>query len=150
MSTHTHSSDELQRDAARILADIVPAEGATLLTLSGELGAGKTTFVQGIAEALGVREVVTSPTFVIEKVYTLEGQRWQRLIHIDAYRLHDPHELEMLGWKELLLDAGNLIVLEWPERVELIIPDTAIRIRIDIEGDGRIITIYGGKKKEEN
>ena len=119
------------------------SDAATVVTLSGELGAGKTTFTQALAKALGVGESVTSPTFVIEKAYELEGQRWDRLVHIDAYRLKGEHELEVLGWKELIAEPANLIVLEWPERVPSLIPEEAIRIRFEIEGEKRTITVNG-------
>jgi tRNA threonylcarbamoyladenosine biosynthesis protein TsaE len=137
-------------NSGQFVAGLEPAgNSATVVTLSGELGAGKTTFAQGMARALGVEETVTSPTFVIEKIYQLENQKFARLVHIDAYRLKSAHELEVLGWKELLADPGNLIVLEWPEQVAEAIPADAIRIRFDIQGDERIISINGedsGKK----
>ncbi len=107
--------------------------------------------MQECAAALGVQETVSSPTFVIEKIYDLEGQKFERLIHIDAYRLKGAHELTALGWDEIASDPGNLILLEWPERVPEIIPTTALRIRFDIAEDARIITIDGegnGKKEE--
>ena len=127
--------------AAECVASLTPKEsGATVIVLSGGLGAGKTTFVQGMAKALGVEDTVTSPTFVLEKVYAIEGQPFARLVHVDAYRLKGAHELEVLGWKELIQNPGNLIVLEWPERVAEAIPTDAIRIKFDIHGDGRIIT----------
>jgi len=132
------------------IATLKPAQDrATLVTLSGELGAGKTTFVQAAAEALGVTDTVTSPTFVIEKIYLLEKQKFSRLIHIDAYRLKSAHELEALGWKDLLADSHNLILIEWPERVAEIIPEDAIRVRIDIDEDRRIITIDGKENGEK-
>ncbi len=106
-----------------------------VVALSGDLGAGKTTFVQHIAKALGVEETVASPTFVIEKIYALAGQTFDRLVHIDAYRLDGAHELEKLGWQELLADPGNLILIEWPERVEAIIPADAIRLVLGILDD---------------
>jgi tRNA threonylcarbamoyladenosine biosynthesis protein TsaE len=147
MQRRSATSDELRAIAAEFLARLVPKEdGATLVTLSGDLGAGKTTFTQALARELGVEETVASPTFVIEKVYRLKGQRWQRLIHIDAYRLRFAKELRVLGWEQLLADPGDLIVLEWPEKVPELIPDDAVKVRIDIEGDGRIITIDGEEK----
>ena len=132
-----------------------PPNRGTLVTLSGELGAGKTTFVQAMARALGVEETVTSPTFVIQKIYELEGQpldsargkKFSHLIHIDAYRLKSAHELEMLGWKELCADPANLILIEWPKNVASLIPDDAIRIRFDIHGDERTISINGEEKE---
>jgi tRNA threonylcarbamoyl adenosine modification protein YjeE len=142
------SADELRSFARDFLRDLAPRpDGATLVTLSGELGAGKTTFAQALARELGVEETVASPTFVIEKVYRLKGQRWQRLIHIDAYRLRFAKELAVLGWEQLLADSGDLIVLEWPEKVPELIPADAARVRIDIDGDTRIITIDGGEKE---
>jgi len=150
MELRSHSAEELQAHAAQFVSDLRPRQRALVVTLSGELGAGKTIFVQGIAKALGVEETVTSPTFVIEKIYQLEGRTFARLIHMDAYRLKSAHELEVLGWKELLEDPGNLIVLEWPERVIRAIPSDAIRIRFDIENEGRIITINGTEENGEN
>ncbi|MEK7601141.1 MAG: tRNA (adenosine(37)-N6)-threonylcarbamoyltransferase complex ATPase subunit type 1 TsaE [Patescibacteria group bacterium] len=149
MQRRTHSGEQLKSFAQEYVRTLSPRSYATVVALSGELGAGKTTFVQGVAAALGVQETVASPTFVIEKVYELSRQKWERLIHIDAYRLKSAHELEVLGWKEITEDPANLILLEWPERVEEAIPDEAIHIRIDIEGDGRIISIEHGKKDGE-
>jgi tRNA threonylcarbamoyladenosine biosynthesis protein TsaE len=147
MDVTTCSLEEFNGVARRFVEGRVPhAERATVVTLSGELGAGKTTFVQAVAKVLGVAESVTSPTFVIEKVYKLEDQKFERLIHIDAYRLKGAQELGALGWRGLLGDSGALIVLEWPERVEDAIPEDAIRIRFDIHGDERTISINGQEK----
>ena len=89
------NAQELQAYARKFVASLMPhRDAATLVTLSGDLGAGKTTFTQGIARALGVEETVASPTFVIEKVYVLTAQRWERLVHIDAYRLEGIHHLD--------------------------------------------------------
>jgi len=143
------NAQEMQEFAETIVLDVVPHDTATVVTLSGELGAGKTTFVQGVAHALGVEETVASPTYVIEKVYALTDQKFSHLVHIDAYRLKGADELAMLGWDELVSEPGNLVLLEWPEKVSALIPETAIRLRIDIDGDGRIITRNDGKESEE-
>ncbi len=108
---------------------------ATVVSLHGDLGAGKTTFVQGSARALGVKESVTSPTFVIQKIYPLQGQVFERLIHIDAYRLKDSHELEILNWSETLRDPANIIFIEWPERVEGAIPKYATLLKLRFVDD---------------
>lgn len=144
MEHRSHTADELRAIAAAFIAKSEPApERATIIALSGDLGAGKTCFAQGAARALGVAEQVSSPTFVIEKVYPLSGQRWERLIHIDAYRLKGAEELRVLRWGDLVKDRENLILIEWPEQVPGAIPDGAIRVHFAIEGDGRIITIDG-------
>jgi tRNA threonylcarbamoyladenosine biosynthesis protein TsaE len=124
------------------ISTLEPKVGAaTVVILSGVLGAGKTTFTQEVAKALGVEEAVTSPTFVLEKIYKLEGQKFSHLVHIDAYRLNGAHELGVLGWKELLADSGNLILLEWPERVDGAIPEDAMRISFEIQGERRILRV---------
>ena len=103
---------------------------ASVITLKGDLGSGKTTFVQFVAHTLGVKENVTSPTFIIMRTYPLgtRGSKWQRLVHIDAYRLEHADELASLGWEDLAKDPGNLIFIEWPEKVEAIIPKDAVRV----------------------
>jgi len=130
-------------EAAQFITTLAVRDtGATVVALSGELGAGKTTFAQGMALALGVEERVTSPTFVLEKIYELQDQKWRHLIHIDAYRINDAHELEVLGWHEIVADPSNLIIIEWPENVAALIPSSAKRISLTGTGDAREI-IYG-------
>lgn len=146
MQRHSTSADELREIAREYINTLIPSGQATVITLSGELGAGKTTFSQGMAQALGVEETVSSPTFVIEKTYQLKGQKWSTLIHIDAYRLTGAKDLEVLHWSELVAVPENLILLEWPENVAAAIPDTAIALRFDIDGDGRIISSTHGKE----
>jgi tRNA threonylcarbamoyladenosine biosynthesis protein TsaE len=146
MKIPIHDEAALHIYAGEFVRGLTACERATLVTLSGDLGAGKTTFTQGVARALGVTDTVASPTYVIEKVYTLSGALWERLIHIDAYRLTSAHELQVLGWNEMIADPKNLILLEWPERVADILPQESISLRFDIEGEGRIITSAYGKK----
>lgn len=129
--------EEFEIEAAQFVATLVPSgRGATFVTLSGELGAGKTAFAKAVAKALEVNEVVTSPTFVLEKVYMLSGQNFKRLIHIDAYRLEDGNELAPLGFDELMKDSGNLVMLEWPEKVVDVLPTPAVNISLVARPDG--------------
>lgn len=134
------SLEELAAEAARLLNGLSPKDsGATLITLSGELGAGKTAFTKAIAASLGVAGDITSPTFVLEKVYELPtetGRGFKRLIHIDAYRLKNGSELAALGFDELMSDALNLIVLEWPEKVAGALPKADIAFTFTVNNDG--------------
>lgn len=90
--------------------------------LAGELGSGKTTFVQGFAKALGVKERMISPTFVILKRFKIHDSRFKNLIHIDAYRINKPKEILDLGWKEIINNPQNIILIEWAEKIKKILP----------------------------
>lgn len=112
------STEAMREFATHWVSSLVPKKNtATIYGLVGDLGAGKTTFVQGVAKALGITESLTSPTFVIQKSYMAQ-KVFTRLVHIDAYRLHRARELEVLGFSELLKDPHTLILIEWPEQVQ--------------------------------
>ena len=107
--------------------------GGDVLALSGELGAGKTTFVQGLAKAARIAEQITSPTFVLMKIYALPQSvnNIEQLCHIDAYRLESGADLAAIGAQEYIGDARTLTVIEWPERVKELIPRMAIQVSFD-------------------
>lgn len=137
MEKEVRTLAELEAEAGRFVRGLAPADAqATLVTLSGELGAGKTALVKDAAKFLGVEEIVTSPTFVLEKIYLLNEQKFKRLIHIDAYRLEKGADLAPLGFDELMQDAGNIILLEWPEKVADALPSPAVKISIVANHDG--------------
>ncbi len=108
------------------------SDKALLIKLSGNLGAGKTTFTQKFAEALDIAEKITSPTFVLMKIYSINFGQFKKLVHIDAYRLEKSEELLALNFQEILDDPENLILLEWPERVENILPEKNITISFEV------------------
>lgn len=120
----SQSLEETQKIADEFLAGLTPfVDKATVVGLSGNLGAGKTAFTKCVAKILGVEDTVTSPTFVIEKIYELQNQKFTHLIHIDAYRLESGEELLNLGWQRIVSDPKNLILIEWPEMVEGVMPE---------------------------
>jgi tRNA threonylcarbamoyladenosine biosynthesis protein TsaE len=100
-----------------------------LVVLSGDLGAGKTTFAKGLARALGVTEPVTSPTFTIVQEY--DGR--VPLAHVDVYRLDRIQELHDLGFEELL--ESRVTVVEWGEAIALVLPRDRIEVRLGPGGD---------------
>lgn len=131
------------RDLLARVANRGDRTGAAVVALSGELGAGKTSLVKTLARELGLQDEVRSPTFVIEQVYTLPKEAlFDQLIHIDAYRLERGEELSKLGWGEIVADNGNLIVVEWAENVEDILPDGTVWVTMEVSGEEeRDITI---------
>ncbi len=117
-----------------LLAQGAHTNEATVVALLGDLGAGKTTFVQKCGEVLGISDLMQSPTFVIERRYPLLEEPFTTLIHIDAYRIEDPKELTTLKFGDDLADPKNLIFIEWADRVESLLPPSAVRITFSHEG----------------
>ena len=131
LSKNLKETDKVAQDFLNKLSP--KDDSATIVGLFGDLGSGKTTFTQALAKHLNVSEVVTSPTFVIEKIYLLNRSEsfppvFERLIHIDAYRLDSGKELLSLQFAEIQKDPKNLILIEWPERVVDILPADLIKI----------------------
>ena len=98
-----------------------------IICLEGDLGVGKTVFAKGLALGLGLSEPVSSPTFTIVKTY--EGGRLP-LYHFDVYRIEEPEEMEEIGYEDFFFSDG-LTVIEWPSRIEELIPEEAVRVRIE-------------------
>lgn len=137
---------EVDDFASDILATLRKGEKATVVALRGELGAGKTTFVQACAKVLGVTETVTSPTFLVMKRYDSTDTRYTTLIHIDAYRIEEEKELEVLRLRESFKHPENLIMVEWAERVPGYIPQDALWVEMTLENDGTRTIMYGKKE----
>ena len=135
----TYSAEETINLGQKFVALAKP--GSTFC-LTGDLGAGKTTLVRGIARALNIKSVVQSPTFNIMKVY-FDGDR--PLIHIDAYRLADVNT--DIGLDEYIGYETGITVIEWPEFIKDLLPENAIEVNIrHAEGDTRNITIKSDDK----
>ena len=111
--------------------------GASTVFLSGDLGAGKTTFVRGFLKALGYRGLVKSPTYTLVETYSIDGRS---IHHFDLYRLAGSEELEAIGVRDFV-DGQTLCLIEWPERgaVGLLQPD--LHLRITLAGEQREIAI---------
>ncbi len=118
-----YTQEELSEIATKVLmtAQVGHSQGALVIGFEGPLGAGKTTLIQKIVKHYGNSEPVTSPTFVIAKWYTLPHevqQRFKTLVHIDAYRIEDEHELESIRFDTLCLDEHTLVLVEWPSQIK--------------------------------
>lgn len=134
----THSPDET-RALGRTLAQAL--QGGAVVAFTGDLGAGKTAFISGMARGLGIEERVTSPTFTIVNEY--EGGRLP-LFHFDMYRLGSADELFHIGWEDYLA-RGGVCAVEWSENVAEAIEDDAVRVDIARGEDenSRVIHIEG-------
>lgn len=113
-----------------------------VFALVGDLGAGKTAFAGFFLRALGVTDLVTSPTFVIMKNYPLVHSHFTRAYHIDCYRLKNPEEILLLGFAEILKDEKNIVLIEWADRIAGILPpETAWIDFTHVAEDSRAITV---------
>lgn len=131
----SHSVADTKSFAMKVLESLRQQSTAGVLALYGDLGSGKTTFVQEFGKLLGIQTRMQSPTFVIMKMYDISYKTYTRFIHIDAYRLEKPEELDVLGWTELLKDPKNLIVIEWAERAGTLLPSDSLAIRFTFVDD---------------
>ncbi len=123
-------------------------QGATVVLLSGDLGAGKTTMAQTIGKRFGVEKLMQSPTFVIMRNYNLLPTTsnlpsdFSHLVHIDAYRLESESEIEKLGFQEIITNPKNLVLIEWPEKIKKILPRKSFKVLIKhINENERLIEI---------
>lgn len=110
-----------------------------VIELLGDVGAGKTTFTRGLAEGLGVKESITSPSFTISKTYALPGGK--NLVHYDFYRLPDPG-LMSEDLSENIGNPNNIVIIEWADSVANLLPENHIKITISYNDDGaREVTV---------
>ena len=138
----TRSTEETKRVAVNLAQDLKkpplfhqrrislgPIKHAFIIALEGDLGSGKTTFIQGMASGFGIKESVLSPTFLILKQFPVALRNYKNFYHIDAYRLKNPEELLELGFKDLLDNPENIIVIEWADKIKKILPKNILRIK---------------------
>ena len=125
ISVSKNQTDKISRELAKTLRQ---AQGkkffnkAVVIGLSGELGSGKTAFCQSFAKALGVKEKVHSPTFIIFRRYALHVTRYEHLYHFDAYRIKNKKDILALGWEKIISDPKNIILVEWAENIKKVFP----------------------------
>jgi tRNA threonylcarbamoyladenosine biosynthesis protein TsaE len=134
--------DDIAKDITRLVFS-KDTNKATIVLLYGDLGAGKTHITKSVAKALGIKEKIISPTFVLMKKYEIKkNNKFKYLIHIDAYRIEDEKEIEQIGYKEMIQNKDNLIFIEWPEKIHNYLPKNKIEINLShIDEKTRKITL---------
>lgn len=131
--------EQLGADLART------AHGGDIFTLSGDLGAGKTTLSRGFFTALGATQHITSPTFTLMNTYPLTTGDAKTGVHIDTYRLEDEKELFDIGADEYIGDTTCITLIEWPEKLSAILAGKKVHtVTIQHSSDGRIVTVTHG------
>ena len=125
----TYSVSQTKNLGKKLAQDILKfslKKKAIVIALKGELGSGKTTFLQGFAKGLGIKDRILSPTFVILKNFQLPTSNFKCFYHIDCYRIKKPKELLILGFKEIISNPQNIVAIEWAEKVNKILPKESI------------------------
>ncbi len=142
MQHTTHSPEETKLLAQEVASTL---KGGEVLFLEGDLGSGKTTFVQGLVHAFGYTEPVRSPTFALMHTYHIDHPTVKQIVHLDLYRLNDPSELRAFGLEEVVHDPRTIVLIEWPEKGfdgDILLPDKRIVFTI---GEHNQRTIAYGK-----
>ncbi len=112
--------------------------GGDVVGLFGDLGAGKTTFVKGLAQGFGVRRVVKSPSFTLMNIHQTKHRGIKQLVHIDCYRLTNPNQLEEIGALEYFGRKDIVVIVEWAEKVKRLLPKKFLKVYFNIKkGDER-------------
>ncbi|HSX40959.1 MAG TPA: tRNA (adenosine(37)-N6)-threonylcarbamoyltransferase complex ATPase subunit type 1 TsaE [Candidatus Saccharimonadales bacterium] len=126
----TYNSKETQTLGEKLAADL---KAGDVVCLYGDLGAGKTTFVQGLAKGLGVKKRINSPTFIIVRSYRITNSqsRITTFYHIDLYRTQSLEDLKSVGIEEILQEKDAVVVLEWPEKLGKILPEKRIDVKFE-------------------
>lgn len=124
MKSFLSSTDEQTKKFAKGLARI---GGIRIIGLTGGLGAGKTTFVQGFAQGLGIKEKIISPTFVLIRQHKIPNSQ-KMLYHVDLYRLDKIEDIKHLGIEEIIWDPNNVVLIEWAEKIKSLLPKDCLRI----------------------
>ena len=129
------NSPSRTRKIANILAQEILGtklkKTALVLALEGELGAGKTTFLQGFARGLGIKEKILSPTFVIMRKFKIRKKScdFANFYHIDCYRIGKAKEILDLGFREIILNPRNIVAIEWADRIKKILPKNTLALK---------------------
>ncbi|MEK7658354.1 MAG: tRNA (adenosine(37)-N6)-threonylcarbamoyltransferase complex ATPase subunit type 1 TsaE [Patescibacteria group bacterium] len=160
----TKSFKETQKIGEKLADEILkllPQKSAIILGLNGNLGGGKTTFLQGFAKGLGIKEKILSPTFVIYKKFIIspilinkrtQNLEYRQFYHFDCYRIKNYKDFLAIGfsaqggpasgWKEIISNPKNIVAIEWPEKIKKIFPKTAVKINFKfINESARELTI---------
>ncbi len=139
----TETKERAKAMAAQALKDSSLQKEAAVFALQGDLGGGKTTFTQGFAQGMGIKEKILSPTFVLMKKFGISENSCSNLCkfatfyHIDCYRLTESKEIMDLGLKEILSGPGNIVVIEWADKIKEFLPKNTIWIEFVFEGKNK-------------
>ncbi len=127
-TTSYKQTQKLGEKTAKEFLNAMLGKKALVIGLKGNLGGGKTTFLQGFAKGLGVKEKILSPTFVIMKRFGIKNKIFKNFYHFDCYRFDKPEDILELDFEEIISNPENIVAIEWPEKVKRVLPKNIIFI----------------------
>ncbi len=130
LTTGSLQTKKLGQGFAEFLLKNRARNKAVVVGLEGDLGGGKTTFLQGLARGLGIKGRVLSPTFIIIR-------RIKNFYHIDCYRINKPNEILSLGFRKMINDPKNVVVVEWADRIRRVMPKNTIWVKFEFLGENK-------------
>ena len=137
LTTNPSQTKKLGEILAKEILKTKSKKTAFIIGLEGDLGGGKTTFLQGFAKGFGIKEKILSPTFVIIKRFKIKDLRFKKFFHIDCYRIEKSKELLALGFKEIISNPKNIVAIEWADRIREILPKNSIILKFEFIGQNK-------------
>lgn len=137
---------KLGKERAQEILKAPQTERAFIVALQGDLGSGKTTFLQGFAKGLGIKEKILSPTFVIMKKFQFNNltiKQFNNFYHIDCYRIENPKEILELGFEEIIANPKNIVAIEWADRIKKILPKETLWLKFEFKGKNKRKIVVG-------
>lgn len=131
LTKNPNQTKKLGEALAKKILKTRPRKGAFIIGLEGDLGGGKTIFLQGFAKGLGIKQKILSPTFIILKRFKIKDLRFKNFYHIDCYRIKKPKEILDLGFKEIISNSKNLVAIEWAGRIRKILPKNVLILKFE-------------------
>jgi len=133
LTVNPSQTKEIAKKLARGFLKRPSRKQAFIIGLKGDLGGGKTTFLQGFGKGLGIKGKITSPTFVIAKRFSFPSLKkikrgFKNFYHFDCYRIKNPKEILCLGFVKIVSDPQNIVAIEWPERIRKILPRSVLLV----------------------
>jgi len=151
ITNSTFQTKKIGEELGKKILKQKPLKEAIILTLKGDLGGGKTTFLQGFAKGLGIKEKILSPTFIIIRKFPIPNSQFVNFYHIDCYRLQKSKEILELDFKKIISNPQNIIAIEWADKIQEILPKNVITLKFYfINKNKRKIVIKFNKKQWRN
>ena len=135
MEILTKSARQTAGLGEKIANQLIISHQSSIIALSGELGSGKTTFVQGLARGLGIKKRVLSPTFILMRQYAIRYMPYANFYHVDLYRVENEKDVRGLGLSEIWSNPENIVAIEWAEKIKKILPKRRWEIYFEYVSD---------------